>query len=104
MNANVSISTDGIDIEDWQINVEFPKEKKKIPGKLLQQRFNGKVNLSVWDFAGQELYYASHSFFLSERSIYVVVFDMRYDEENSRVEHWLQSINARAPGTPIIVC
>jgi GTPase SAR1 family protein len=41
--------------------------------------------VSIWDFAGQELYYASHQFFLSDRAIYIVVFDLRYDEEHSRV-------------------
>lgn len=93
--ATISISTDGIDIEEWQLNVNF----KTPEGKVKKQ----PVNFSVWDFAGQELYYTSHQFFMSERSIYVVVFDLRKPEENSRVEYWLQSIQARAKTAPIIV-
>ncbi|KAH3780726.1 hypothetical protein DPMN_158547 [Dreissena polymorpha] len=35
-----------------------------------------EITVSVWDFAGQTLYYSTHHFFLNERSIYVVVMDM----------------------------
>ncbi|KAH3728899.1 hypothetical protein DPMN_054862 [Dreissena polymorpha] len=35
-----------------------------------------EITVSVWDFAGQSLYYSTHQFFLNERSIYVVVMDM----------------------------
>ncbi|KAH3753197.1 hypothetical protein DPMN_187831 [Dreissena polymorpha] len=35
-----------------------------------------EITVSVWDFAGQTLYYSTHQFFLNERSIYVVVMDM----------------------------
>lgn len=29
------------------------------------------ITYSCWDFAGQEVYYLTHQFFLSERSIYL---------------------------------
>ena len=35
--------------------------------------------LSVWDFAGQNLYYASHSVFLSHRAVYVLVHNLSKD-------------------------
>ncbi|XP_052272530.1 uncharacterized protein LOC127873024 isoform X2 [Dreissena polymorpha] len=35
-----------------------------------------EITVSVWDFAGQTLYYSTHQFFLNERSIYLVVMDM----------------------------
>ena len=35
--------------------------------------------LSVWDFAGQNLYYASHSMFLSHRAVYVLVHNLSKD-------------------------
>ena len=34
------------------------------------------VSMDVWDFAGQHLYYASHPFFLSSRTIYVLVYNL----------------------------
>ncbi len=35
--------------------------------------------LTLWDFAGQHLYYASHSVFLSPRAIYALVFNLSKD-------------------------
>ena len=32
--------------------------------------------LTVWDFAGQHLYYASHSVFLSGRAVYILVYNL----------------------------
>ncbi|XP_052801366.1 uncharacterized protein LOC128232066 [Mya arenaria] len=32
--------------------------------------------VSVWDFAGQNLYYSTHHFFLNKRSIYLLLMDM----------------------------
>ncbi|KAH3844005.1 uncharacterized protein LOC127877278 [Dreissena polymorpha] len=34
------------------------------------------ITVSVWDFAGQTLYYSTHQFFLNKRSIYLVLMDM----------------------------
>jgi hypothetical protein len=76
------LSTDGIDIEQFEMK---------------------NIRFRAWDFAGaslylppgQEVYYSTHQFFLSENAIYIVVWDLRYKEENSKVEFWLQSIQAR---------
>ena len=35
-----------------------------------------EVILTFWDFAGQHLYYASHSVFLSGRAIYILVYNL----------------------------
>ena len=35
-----------------------------------------EVILTLWDFAGQHLYYASHSVFLSARAVYVLVYNL----------------------------
>ena len=35
-----------------------------------------EVILTVWDFAGQYLYYASHSVFLSGRAVYILVYNL----------------------------
>ena len=50
--------TDGIDIKWW-------KPRK---GRPLQ--------LCAWDYAGQEEYLATHQFFLSSRSLHLLVFDL----------------------------
>ncbi|XP_068689640.1 uncharacterized protein [Montipora foliosa] len=35
-----------------------------------------EVILSLWDFAGQHVYYAAHSVFLSQRAVYVLVYNL----------------------------
>jgi GTPase SAR1 family protein len=52
----------GIDIEDFTITVDFPEKEGK--EKVKKQ----KVNLNVWDFAGQGLKPYSH-FFLTFRNL-----------------------------------
>ena len=34
------------------------------------------VDLDLWDFAGQHLYYASHAVFLSQQAIYLLVYNL----------------------------
>ena len=36
--------------------------------------------LTLWDFAGQELYYASHSVFLSGRAVYILVYNLNKNQ------------------------
>ena len=38
-----------------------------------------EVTLTFWDFAGQHLYYASHSVFLSGRAVYILVYNLNKD-------------------------
>jgi GTPase SAR1 family protein len=61
------------------------------------------LQFSCWDFGGQEVYYTTHSFFLTERSIFLVVFNLALGANNCRVEYWLNSIKARAPKAAIIL-
>jgi ATPase subunit of ABC transporter with duplicated ATPase domains len=53
----------------------------------------GKVNIiaHIWDFGGQEIMHASHQFFLSKRSLYILVLDGRKDH---KVEYWLKHIES----------
>jgi internalin A len=48
----------------------------------------------VWDFAGQEITHATHQFFLTERSVYLLVLDARSDTQDWDAEYWLRLISA----------
>ena len=61
------------------------------------------VKFRGWDFAGQEIYYTTHQFFMSEDALYVVVWDPRQPLEHARIDYWLASITAKAPEAPIIL-
>eukprot|EP01117_Protostelium_nocturnum_P011694 TRINITY_DN4256_c3_g1_i11.p1 TRINITY_DN4256_c3_g1~~TRINITY_DN4256_c3_g1_i11.p1 ORF type:complete len:1743 (-),score=580.06 TRINITY_DN4256_c3_g1_i11:39-5267(-) len=92
INANPGLSTDGIDIDDWSMKVAFPNKPKP-----------QKVYVKSMDFGGQQAYYSTHQFFLSQRSIYILAFDLRYPEEESRVEFWLWTISTKSPQSPLII-
>ena len=46
------------------------------------------INVRIWDFAGHTVTHAVHQFFLSERCLYLMVYDGRTEERN-RLEYWL---------------
>jgi leucine-rich repeat kinase 2 len=79
--------TDGIDIKEWQI---------QLPDSTY-------LTYSMWDFAGQSVYYNTHQFFFSQRAIYVLVWNVRLGSEYAGLEFWLSSISCHAPGAPIFV-
>ena len=49
------------------------------------------INIHIWDFAGHTITHAVHKFFLSERCLYILVYDGRTEERN-RIEYWLNQI------------
>jgi Leucine-rich repeat (LRR) protein len=105
-----TVATDGIDIEDWiPDNVEtvatsLAKKSSATPASASNLTDITKFPLcfSCWDFAGQEVYYPTHQFFLTQRSIYLVVFNLM-DVRASRVDYWLKVVKARANGAPCVV-
>jgi internalin A len=54
----------------------------------------------LWDFGGQEIYHSTHQFFLTTRSLYVVVIDLRKEEDYS---YWLQFIELLGGNSPVIL-
>ena len=79
-------STEGIDIKKWEYII-----KKK------------RYNLNIWDFGGQEIYHSTHQFFLTKRSLYILVWDARAEEEYGRIDYWLRTIQSFADDSPIII-
>jgi internalin A len=61
------------------------------------------INLAAWDFGGQEVYHATHQFFLTDRAVFLLVINGRAENGANRLRHWLDIITARAPKAPILV-
>ncbi|WP_198037240.1 leucine-rich repeat domain-containing protein [Streptacidiphilus jeojiense] len=61
------------------------------------------MELATWDFGGQEIYHATHQFFLTERSLFVLVWDAQVGWEASLLYYWLDMIKARAPYAPVVL-
>ena len=69
--------TQGIDISKWKL----PCGEQD-------------VTLNLWDFAGQVITHATHQFFLSSNSVYVLVLTGREDTQKSDADYWLRLIRA----------
>jgi len=50
-----------------------------------------EVKIHIWDFAGHVVTHAVHQFFLSERCLYILVYDGRAETRN-RLEYWLNNV------------
>jgi len=59
--------------------------------------------LNVWDFGGQEIMHATHQFFLTQQSVYVLVLNGRGGGEDLDAEYWLKHIEGFGGESPIIV-
>ena len=79
--------TEGIKITEWDFDL-FDKER---------------VRLNVWDFGGQEIMHATHQFFLTQRSLYLLVINGREGEEESAADYWLKLIENFGESSPVIV-
>lgn len=61
------------------------------------------MQLNTWDFGGQEIYHATHQFFLTNRSLFLLLWNARLGYEQGRLYYWLDTIKARAPESPVIL-
>ncbi len=78
--------TEGIAITPWAVQV----------GK-------DQVRLNIWDFGGQEIMHATHQFFLTKRSLYLLVLNAREGEQDANVEYWLRLIESFGGDSPVLV-
>jgi internalin A len=79
--------TPGIEIQPWRVTLAD----------------GDRVRLHVWDFGGQEILHATHQFFLTERTVYLLVLSGREGSATHDAEYWLQLIKSFGGDSPIIV-
>jgi len=75
--------TQGINIKKWRFEDE-----------------GNEFKVNFWDFGGQEIMHATHQFFLSKRSLYILVVDSRKDE---KAEYWLKHIRSFGGDSPVLI-
>jgi len=88
-----------------------PKEEKtdgisisrlSVSTNLLNQ-ISPDIQINIWDFGGQEIMHATHQFFLTKRSLYMLVLDARITQEENRVEYWLKIIQSFGGESPVLI-
>ncbi|MFX0198717.1 MAG: COR domain-containing protein [Candidatus Hodarchaeota archaeon] len=78
-------STEGIDVARWKFTLA-----------------NGSsFAVNVWDFGGQEIYHSTHQFFLTKRSLYVLLADTR--KEDTDFFYWLNVIELLSENSPVLI-
>ncbi len=78
-------STEGMNVTTWN----FPLGKGK------------SFRVNIWDFGGQEIYHATHQFFLTKRSLYIVLADAR--EQKTDFYYWLNVVELLSDNSPLLV-
>ncbi|XP_027253651.1 leucine-rich repeat serine/threonine-protein kinase 2 isoform X2 [Cricetulus griseus] len=83
-------ATVGIDVRDWPIQIRGKRKKDLV--------------LNVWDFAGREEFYSTHPHFMTQRALYLAVYDLSKGQaEVDAMKPWLFNIKARASSSPVIL-
>ena len=90
--------TEGISINQWPIT--FNDWTVDEQGYI---EVNLEIDLNIWDFGGQEIMHATHQFFLTKRSLYLLVLDSRLTQEENRVEYWLKIIQSFGGESPVLI-
>jgi internalin A len=78
-------STPGVDVSTWSFPIEGGKS----------------FRVNIWDFGGQEIYHATHQFFLTKRSLYALVADTR--KEDTDFYYWLNVVDLLSDNSPILI-
>lgn len=86
------LKTDGITVDRWQVDNQSKVENQKL-----------EITINIWDFGGQEIMHSTHQFFLTKRSLYLLVIDSRLTQEENRVEYWLKIIQSFGGESPVLI-
>ncbi|MBI5295730.1 MAG: GTP-binding protein [Chloroflexi bacterium] len=96
--------TEGIAIHQWKIKgrhqAAFIENQLNLSHANIRQEM---LRVNIWDFGGQEIMHATHQFFLTKRSLYVLVLDSRLTLEENRAEYWLKIIQSFGGDSPILI-
>ncbi|MCB9422743.1 MAG: leucine-rich repeat domain-containing protein [Ardenticatenaceae bacterium] len=84
--------TDGVDIRNMNIDISNSAKDQ-----------TDSIRLNIWDFGGQGIYQATHQFFFTSRSVYLVVMNARTGEQESRLQHWLKLAGSLSNNAPTII-
>jgi len=92
-------------------NLNLPQEEESTKGiDIYRHEFVNREGrsfwLNVWDFGGQQIYHATHQFFLTKRSLYIMVDDTRNNNKTVHDEgfkYWLEVIEALSERSPVLI-
>jgi len=87
-------ATHGISITNPDMN-EHPIVAREMARIREEAGKEAKLELSVWDFAGQHSYYNNHHYFLSTRTVFLVLYRLDQGEKGFKgLSFWIRSLSA----------
>ncbi|MGC9972542.1 MAG: COR domain-containing protein [Bryobacteraceae bacterium] len=89
-------STEGIEVLHWSFPAAVRVKHDAAEELLLRD-----LRVNIWDFGGQEVYHATHQFFLTRRSLYALVADDR--KEDTDFNYWLQAVELLSDRSPLLI-
>lgn len=89
-------TTRGIEVVTWEFPI--PEDAPNVQ-ELVDKEKTFRVN--IWDFGGQEIYHATHQFFLTRRSLYALVADDR--KEDTDFNYWLNVVELLSDKSPLLI-
>jgi Leucine-rich repeat (LRR) protein/GTPase SAR1 family protein len=78
-------STEGIEVIKWPFTMPSGQD----------------FMVNIWDFGGQEIYKTTHQFFLTKRSLYILVADTR--KEDTDFYYWLNIVELLSNNSPLLI-
>ncbi|MBP6811054.1 MAG: leucine-rich repeat domain-containing protein [Saprospiraceae bacterium] len=95
----------------YQTTKPLPEENESTKGiDIYRHDFKmadgNDFRLNVWDFGGQEIYHATHQFFLTKRSLYVLLDDTRKDHKtvhDDGFKYWLEAVDLLGGHSPVLI-
>jgi len=95
-------ATHGIEIQSHSIDNDITREYFRKVGREIGEI--GRIDVSVWDFAGQQDYYNNHHYFISTRTVFLVLWKMSEgDDKGMRgLEFWFRSLATHLGVSPAV--
>ena len=95
----------------YQPELPLPSVEETTRGiDIHQHSFGGSegqpFRLNVWDFGGQQIYHATHQFFLTKSALYILVDDTKEDAKSVHDDYfksWLERVEVFGGSSPVLI-
>ena len=92
-------------MDDGKQAVNFPNSST--PGIVIKDKIydigDRRIQIHFWDFGGQDILHSMHRMFLTERTLYVVMVNVRDGTQTDRARYWLYCLRSFAAGAPVLL-
>ncbi len=95
----------------YQTELALPEEQETTRGIDIHRHdfpcsAGRDLRLNVWDFGGQQIYCATHQFFLTKNSLYILVDDTRTNDKSihdDAFKFWLEVVQTLSDSSPLLI-